>query len=265
MKRIIKSLFLRFAPRKVLHWSKKWHYAHALRNFNEGDEKDLLITRMLVRGGETAIDIGANVGIYTKILSEQVGQKGHVYSIEPVPPTFSLLSHCAKKLGLSNVILLNIGISDSNRSVSMVVPAYEQGGENFHRAHIVGGAGLAEAKSTFNVSVKTLDSVLEDNRDAVTFIKCDVEGHELPVINGARRTIERTSPAILIEISDSPDESGSDAEKVFSYLNSNNYTPYWFDGIELRKRAVGDSCVNYFFLNTGHLQRVKSAGIQVVE
>ena len=265
MKGLIKTLFLKFSPLAVLQLLKRWHYVRELENFNEHDERDLIVVKKLVEKGEVAIDIGANVGIYTKILSEKVMVQGRVYSIEPVPQTFSLLTHCVKKLGLSNVKLLNIGISDSNRSVSMVVPPYESGGENFYMAHIISGSPKNVNENTFEVKVQTLDSIFSETDEKITFIKCDVEGHEWPVIRGARKTIEKTKPAWLIEISDNPDISSTDAHKVFSHLQENGYLPFWFDGNFLRKRIPGTTSVNYFFLTPEHVQRVRSAGIQIAD
>ena len=264
MKGLIKTLFLNFSPRALLRLLKKWHYVRELENFNENDEKDLIVVKKLVEKGEVAVDIGANVGIYTKILSEKVMTTGHVYSIEPVPQTFSLLLHCVKKLGMANVKLFNIGISDSNRTVSMVVPPYASGGENFYMAHIVAGSHKDVNENTFEVKVKTLDSLFSELDEKITFIKCDVEGHEWPVICGARKTIERTKPAWLIEISDSPDTSSTDARKVFSYFQENGYLPFWFDGNILRKRTIGTISVNYFFLTQEHIRRVESAGIKIL-
>lgn len=265
MKGLIKTLFLRFSPPAVLQFFKRWHYVRELENFDERDEKDLIVAKELVKEGEAVIDIGANVGIYTKILSERVTAQGRVYSIEPVPQTFSLLTHCVKRLGLSNVKLLNIGISDSKRSVSMVVPPYASGGENFYMAHIVLGSHKDASENTFQVKVQTLDSIFLEADEKITFIKCDVEGHEWPVICGARKIIETTRPAWLIEISGNPDNSSTDAQKVFAYLEGNGYSAFWFDGEILRKRISGTTSVNYFFLTQKHVQRVKSAGIQVLD
>lgn len=265
MKGLIKTLFLRFSPPAVLLVLKKWHYIRELRNFDEHDERDLIVAKSLVEEGEAAVDIGANVGIYTKILAQRVTTSGCVYSIEPVPQTFSLLTYCVQKLGLSNVLLFNIGLSDSNRSVSMVVPPYASGGDNFYMAHIVTNSRKDAAEHTFEVKVQTLDSVLSAADKKISFIKCDVEGHEWPVIRGAQRTIEVTKPAWLIEISGNPDISTTDAHKVFAHLEDNGYSPFWFDGGILRKRISGTISVNYFFLTPLHVQRVKSAGIQVLD
>jgi FkbM family methyltransferase len=260
-----KTWFLRYAPPALLQMFKKWHYVRVLRNFGDDEEKDIIVAKKLVHEGETAIDIGANVGIYTKVLAERVGVHGRVYGIEPVPPTFSLLTHCIKALGLSNVKLLNIGISDSNTTVSMTVPSYASGGENFYMAHIVAGACDETGENVFNVKVQTLDSLFSDVNEKISFIKCDVEGHEWPVLCGARNVIEKFRPAWLIEISGDPENPSSDSHKVFAYLTELGYTAYWFDGVGLKKRVPGEKSVNYFFLTPGHLQRVQSANIPVIQ
>ena len=79
-------------------------------------------------------------GDYTCILSRLVGEQGTVFSIEPIPETFEILSAVVARRQLSNVRLLNFGISESDGSAVMEIPLYEDGGENFYQAKIVHGA-----------------------------------------------------------------------------------------------------------------------------
>ncbi len=133
MKSIFKALVRRTLPVRVLQSVKKIYYSHLLRSFSEKDEADFQVIKHIVNCGEYVIDIGANIGVYTKYLSELVGPLGRVYSIEPIPLTFEILSSNVKKFGLKNLELINCAISDNNGSVTMEVPLYDSGGENFMR------------------------------------------------------------------------------------------------------------------------------------
>jgi len=104
----LKSLVLTHAPPAALLWLKKRHYVRAVKSFYEPDTE---IMHALVGTGDMVLDIGANVGWYTYLLSKCVGPRGQVTSIEPVPPTFEILSHCVRALELPNVNRFKIPIA----------------------------------------------------------------------------------------------------------------------------------------------------------
>src|SRR5215510_1741931 len=120
-----KDIVLTYLPASLLLFINKAHYLHALKAFSEKDESDLTVVKRLVKEGDHVVDIGANVGWYTKTLSDLIGDQGQVFSIEPIPETFELLSFCVRKLKLSNVKLLNCGISESDSKSVMHVPKYK--------------------------------------------------------------------------------------------------------------------------------------------
>jgi hypothetical protein len=93
-----------------------------------------------------------------------------------------------------------------------------------------------------------MDAILSGKR--VSFIKCDVNGHEVRFLLGAMRTIRTCRPTILMELLQDPDEPASDANKVFSLLEHEGYVVYLFDGKMLRKRQRRERSQNYFFLPT---------------
>ena len=165
--------------------------------------------------GQYVADIGANIGVYSKYLSERVGPSGRVISVEPIPLTF--LISCAPtygKLRLSNVEAKNCAISDTEGQVKMRVPKYNSGGENFYAARIENGEAGDSVRS-FAVPATTVADALLSTLPLIHFIKCDVEGHELNCIRGAMKTIERSKPAWLIEISGDMDDERSNSSQTF--------------------------------------------------
>jgi FkbM family methyltransferase len=266
MRSLLKNITLRFAPAALLLWLKRRHYVHALENFDELQEKDLSIVKKLVNKGDFAVDIGANVGWYTKALADRVGKDGRVYSIEPIPPTFGLLQHGVGVFGLDNVDLHQIGLSDMEGVVNMEVPAYQEGGANFYMARIVADdvERMPGSAETFTVTVRSLDSVISTLRDRIAFIKCDVEGHELPVILGATAITDQSHPAWMIEISGDIDDTQSDANKLVTHLLGRGYKVYWFDGARLVTRTAGHRGVNYFFLMPGHVAMLAEKGVEFI-
>lgn len=262
VKALLKKLVLKILPGRAVQAVKKFHYARMLRSISEDDEKDIRVVKHLVKPGGAAADVGANFGIYTKFLSELVGPAGHVYSVEPFPLTFDVLRYNVKKLHLENVELVNAAVSDKNGTVTMEVPLYQSGGENFYEARIVHGEGNGSLRQA-TVQAYSLDSLFADAPHRVSFIKCDVEGNELKCIRGAVAVIENFRPAWHIEIMGDPDEAGADAAQVFEELKRKGYEAYWFDGRTLKQRAKGERNDNYFFLTPEHLQTLEAGGFPV--
>jgi FkbM family methyltransferase len=254
----LKSLALTALPEGLLRVIKLRHYAHTVRAAPVDYEPDLRVVRALVQAGEQVVDIGANIGIYTKHLSQFVGPAGHLYSFEPVPLTFDILRSNVKRLQLHNVDLFQIALSDTDGESSMEIPEYPTGGEDYYMARIVDGSS-SPALRTVPIQLRTLDSVLPPS-SAISFIKCDVEGHELRCLRGSIETIRSSRPAWLVEVSGNPDAPGSNAEQTLGLLRDFGYAVYLFDGTRLRARETGDHSVNYFFLTPPHLERLQGSG-----
>ena len=251
-----KRLAIRMLPERVLHVVKKIHYARVLQSISEKDEPDFKVIEHLMRPGCHAADLGANIGVYTKCLSRLVGVSGRVYSVEPIPLTFDILRSNVRKLGLKNVELMNCAISDFGGYVTMEIPRFDWGGENFYCAHIATDQVEHSSRQT-RVPSYTVDSLLSQVESPIHFIKCDVEGHELECLRGAVHTIERSKPAWLIEISTRPEEPGSTSHQAFCLLRQGGYGIYWFDGTGLRGYRPGDTSINYFFLSTEHVRLLR--------
>lgn len=256
IKTILKGPAISILPEKILQIIKKVHYARTLKSLSESDEIDFRVIRHLVNPGDWVVDIGANIGVYTRYLSELVGIDGHVYSIEPIPLTFDILLSNVKNLGLKNVETMNCAISDSSGSVTMEVPLYESGGENFYEAKIVSENTDTELRR-IRVQSRTIDSLFLESAHSISFIKCDVEEHEFRCVKGAIGIIKNLKPAWLIEISGDPDDLKSTANETFKLLNKEGYEAFWFDGKSLNRRRTGDKSVNYFFLAPKHLHALE--------
>jgi FkbM family methyltransferase len=132
------------------------------------------------------VDVGANIGANTKLLSEWVGIEGFVHSYEPILETCSYLNNHVRKFGMCNVVVHNAAVSSRAGELKMRVP-----GGNFYRARV-------SLEGDIRVSSVCLDKEFS-SLTGVSFIKCDVEGHEREVIEGAVKLIQRDRPTWLIE------------------------------------------------------------------
>jgi FkbM family methyltransferase len=218
----------------------------------------LAVVRELVQRGTTAVDLGANIGVYTKVLSDLVGPGGTVISVEPVPQTFDVLSRNMRSIGMSNVSCVNVAISDSTGEVVMELPNYDTGGMNFYQATVVatGGATVADSRRRVRVPALTLDTLVA-GKGIVGFVKCDVEGHELACLSGATMVLNSHYPAWLVEVWGDPDRPGTKAMELFRIFEGLSYVSWWFDGHRLVKRTPGERSTNYFFLKEAHITRLR--------
>ena len=257
VERKLKGMLLEMLPERFLVNLKKNHYLNALKKFDEENEPDITALTNFVEKGDTVVDVGANVGWYTKILAELVGSKGKVISVEPIIETFSLLTYCMKKLSFSNIVFLNCAISEREGISKMEVPKYSFGGLDFYRARIIKTNKQGPRLKTFSVVLKTLDCIFGgDSENKISFIKCDVEGHELEVVKGASQVILRFKPVWLIEVCSNPAKENSPASILFKIMSEYGYNAYWFDGKKFNEYYNGCKSLNYFFFTSTQLEKL---------
>jgi FkbM family methyltransferase len=250
---VTKKFLTAVLPKALLLWGKKCYYPRVVRRFWEPEVEAI---KAFVRPGDLVIDLGANAGWYAVALAGLVGSEGQVYAIEPVPETFEILSTVVQTLGLKNVEVFNCAVSDKNGSGVMELPKFEYGGTNFYMAHLVARGTASSTKDQCEVALRSLDSLMRGKSlPKVTFVKCDVEGHELAVLKGAVEFFRVAKPAMMIEVSGTAAIQDSPDNEFFSIMKGYGYAPYWYDGRKLRKRAKGHWSVNYFFLQEFHVRK----------
>jgi FkbM family methyltransferase len=195
------------------------------------------------------------------LLARWVDPGGYVYSLEPVPETFKLLRHNLIKLQISNVFPIKCAASAVEGQTLMEIPKDRSGAENLYRSYIVGDSRPTARCRQVAVELKPLDYVLADILADITFVKIDVEGHELDVIRGANQLIMQSTPSMLIEVCTDPDTKGSSAQILFDILFSQDYQCYTVEDHKLRTRRTGDRAVDYFFLTEKHVSRLGQQGL----
>jgi FkbM family methyltransferase len=161
------------------------------------ERAELERARALARAGTTAIDVGANVGVYAIVLARAVGAAGRVLAFEPGPENARRLEENLARNALENVDLHRIAVADRAGELLLRLgadPAYHSTGDVFE-----GRASGAELR----VPARTLDEVWrEAGSPEVSFAKLDTEGGELDVLRGATELLARDRPPLLVEARD---------------------------------------------------------------
>jgi FkbM family methyltransferase len=154
----------------------------------------LQLIQQMLKPGQVAVDVGANRGVYTYITSVRVGREGHVHAMEPFPGNCARLQTIARRRG--NITVHKLAVSDHSGRGVLRIPV--------HHGHPIDALASLEprqgpAGESCMVSVSTLDELLNGGR-RVSFLKCDVEGHEQKVFEGAARILRRDHPVVLTEV-----------------------------------------------------------------
>ena len=231
------------------------HRAWRYRLRSERDEIRFLLSRHL-QGG-TAVDIGANRGIYSYWMHRQVGAGGRVVAFEPQPELGVSLEQLKLAFHLKNLQVANVGLSSAPARRTMVRPIRHWGG---------GSLELIPRSDTesFEIQVTTLDDYFAGGSvPRVQFIKCDVEAHEAHVVRGGQRLLRRDRPELLIESLDRNLKSG----ELVTLLTDLDYQGYFFhQGLlaplerytELRY-SIPRQYLNYVFLPKENTAKFRQA------
>ena len=171
------------------------------------------LAKHLVKPGAQVIDVGANLGLSTVVLAKQVAPEGVVIAIEPLRVIFQQLCGNCFLNGLANVITLNAAVGASRGIIDMNPVDYFAQGVNFGNTQIGSGGE--------RVQMVTLDSL---GVSSCSFIKIDVQGYELDVLQGAHQTIFSGRPHIFIELTEPLlKQRGTSSEEVIKHIISLGY------------------------------------------
>ncbi len=180
-------------------WEALYELSLAGLNVGEGNHPDLsgehvvvdiVRRRCLARSPSPVLfDVGANTGLYTRALLERFDGSAEIFSFEPSPSAFRVLE--AELGALERVHLRQVGLSDetgwavlhSPREASKLGSLHDIG----ERLERLGMSVAIEER----VELTTIDRFLaEEGIERVDFLKLDVEGHELKVLEGAERSLD---------------------------------------------------------------------------
>jgi FkbM family methyltransferase len=130
-----------------------------------------------VKEGQTFVNIGANIGYFTLILSHIVGQKGRGYSFEPDPTNFSYLKRNIELNGYENIVLEQRAVGDIAGTTYLYLN--NKGNQGDHRTW----KGEENREKTI-INITTLNNYFRGIDLKVDFIKMDIQGAEALALKG---------------------------------------------------------------------------------
>lgn len=212
---------LRCSQQELVRWIGRWIPEHAV-----------------------IFDVGAQFGNFTKAFSRLHGASCSIHAFEPLEYNYRILETVTA--GLGNVHRHRLALSDRSGLTELYVPV---------KAHGKLGPGLAHfGKETGRdfirerVEMQRLDDIAGDlNLTRLDFIKCDIEGAELPMLRGAADTLQSFRPVVYAEVNAAfTRRLGYTPDELFAFLHELAYEALFVD----EKRLSAHPARNY--LNPGN-------------
>lgn len=210
-----------YDPDYDMYWLKnKDQYLYMVKKpyFNFSKEKlyksiERIACRHYVpKKGDLVIDVGAGIGTETLFFDEKTERMGKIYSIEASKSSHQKLVELCNKNGIKISENLNLAITDSNQKL------WIEETENYQVDSV--------NKSSVGIPVDgvTLDTLVEEKKiTQIDFLKVNIEGSELQMIEGMKNAIKITKN-IAVSCHDFLfDDSGHIKSSISEFLKANNF------------------------------------------
>jgi FkbM family methyltransferase len=159
----------------------------------ELDRKVSWVCSRLVEPGDTVLDIGANMGLVSLVLSALVGEQGHVHAFEPIPDMQALIDLSIARNGIENIRLHRMALGAEPDELVLSIPRGHAGAASF----VPTWAYADDIRIC--VPVNTLSAALADQAiEKIRLVKVDVQDFEPQVFMGAAELFARTPPDVIL-------------------------------------------------------------------
>ena len=240
---IIKKLFI----------SEKYLLKKRLKRAIQNNyEKELSIVDHFKDKSKEAIDVGVYRGVYSYKLAKEFNK---IHSFEPNPLLYPYLKKYLTQI-IPNMTLYNYALSNKNEIANLKIPRRGQSifKNNIEEIYKLGCATIHENNNfekynNYEVQCKKLDDVINDKE--ISFIKIDVEGHELNVIEGAINIINKYKPTLLVEIEEKHTKKPN--SYVINEIKNYGYNVFFLENKKIKKiddEIIFDKERNFIFISS---------------
>jgi FkbM family methyltransferase len=179
-----------------------------------------------VRPGSVVLEIGAHVGVFTVLLARWASPSGKVFAFEPTPQTrAALVDHLVLNGVANQVTIVPMAVSDANGTAVLYTQSNSPENTLSTSHHRIPCAKSVE------IGVTTVDAFCQAERIVPTLIKIDIEGFEIHALRGARETLTRHRPHVVVELHPvNWPEIGVDADQFDQVLTGLRYRVLRLDG-----------------------------------
>ena len=191
--------------------------------FGEYEAGTLSVLKNFLSKGDVFLDVGANIGFISLFVAKIVGELGSVYSVEPHPEIYKILTQNISLNHMRNILSLNCALGNNIGEAKI----YDG------RDKIRGSASLIPPstnpselgkKSGHMVTITTVDKLIKTGAiGCPRIMKIDVEGMELKVLEGSRTLLSSPeAPILCVEFSDLQSNKYEDLLRMYKFIKSIN-------------------------------------------
>lgn len=149
------------------------------------------LVKKIIKNDMFVIDVGAHMGYYSLLFSKHVGDKGKVFSFEPVPYNFNFLKENKQINKINNIVLENFAVSDKNGEIKLFLDKNNLGAHSFIE-------GNNNKDDCVVAKAIRLDDYFNNSNFPIDLIKIDVEGAESVVLGGMPALLNNNPNIIMI-------------------------------------------------------------------
>lgn len=242
---------------KILASNKKNKTSHALlKKCDFDDQSELQLINLISKKRKIfLIDCGCNYGFYS-FYTASLSKQNFVIAVEASITTAKDFEKNLKLNKFNNIVLKKLAISNID---NMTVPFNES--ENDWESSLTHNE--FDKKKIIKIKTQKIDTILKNKKidDHFLFIKLDIEGNELQAIEGAKNTIKKFNPIIIIELSSYILKKNKNFDYLKFFLKEFDYNIYdtkkklvtlnniikLIKKLDTQHKTIG----NYYLINNG--------------
>lgn len=182
-----------------------------------------------IKKGDVVLDLGANIGYFTCLFAQLVGESGKVFSFEPEPNNFKLLKKNVEVNGYKHVVLEQKAVSNVNSMTKM----YISNSPKDHRIY-----DTHDNLGSIEVESIRLDEYFKDFNQKVNLVKSNIQGADYAAFQGMKSVIEKSRSNIILAMEFNPamikEFGNGNSEEFLDQLLAYDFKLYdlrWQDGI----------------------------------
>jgi len=193
---INKKLKIFISPRDVA--GPSFHLAYGKDvGFNNYEERNKKLIASHLKDGDVFFDVGANIGLFSLYL-KRLYPDLKCYLFEPFPTLFNCLKLTLKNSKMEDVHINDYALCNENKELEFFIDTFNDGGHSLDSSSI---SSRSKKAQSLKIQGKKLDSfVAENNIDRIDFLKIDIQGAEVEFLKGARESINKFKPKIMVEL-----------------------------------------------------------------
>lgn len=197
------------------------------------DKEKINFLKEYIKPGMTIVDVGANIGFYSRFFLKTVGEKGKLYAFEPDQTNFK---HLTSNIGkFKNAVANNVAVSDKSGKIKLYRYALNVEFKTYDM--------MGESSDFTEIDCVSLDDYFK-NGEPIDVIKTDTEGYDYFVINGMKELVKRSGKLVLITEfwPFMLDKSGVNPRKFIAQLREMGFTLKFMDpkAEEICEKMIGE-------------------------